>query len=95
MTLQETMTTLEKAGKETTRKTYRRHGAGEILFGVSFADLGKLQKKIKRDHALACQLWTTGNEDARMLALMIADPEQATEKELDARAESSGFYCGL
>ena len=88
MTLEETMTTLRQAGKEQTRKTYRRHGAGENLFGVSFADYGKLQKKIKRDHELARQLWATGNEDARALALMIADPAQATEKELNAWAES-------
>jgi len=88
MTLQETMTTLEKLGKEQTRKTYRRHGAGDNLFGVSFADFGKLQKKIRRDHALARQLWDTGNEDARCLALMIADPAQASEKELDAWAGS-------
>jgi hypothetical protein len=51
MTLEETMTTLRKAGKEQTRKTYLRHGAGENVFGVSFADYGTLQKKIKRDHA--------------------------------------------
>src|SRR5262249_47962270 len=37
---------------------------------------GALKKKIKIDHDLAMQLWTSGNYDARILATMIADPGQ-------------------
>ena len=65
---------LEALGKEQTRKTYRRHGVGENQYGVSYADLGKLKKRLKTDHALALKLWASGNHDARILALMIADP---------------------
>jgi 3-methyladenine DNA glycosylase AlkD len=83
MTFQETMKTLEAAGTAQNRKIYARHGVGAKLFGVSFADLYKLQKKIKKDHALARQLWKTANYDARNLALLIADPQQATAAELD------------
>jgi len=35
MNLQQTLAALKSAGKEQTRKTYRRHGAGEDCYGVS------------------------------------------------------------
>ncbi|MBK8727768.1 MAG: DNA alkylation repair protein [Holophagaceae bacterium] len=86
MNLTETMQALEALGSEQTRKTWRRHGAAEPLFGVKFADLGKLQKRIKVDHPLAQALWRTGNHDARLLACLVADPSKATEAELRAWA---------
>lgn len=67
---------LQAFGSEQTRKTLRRHGAKEPLYGVKYADLGKLSKRIKRDHALAVALWRSGVHDARILATMIADPGQ-------------------
>lgn len=77
MNLNEAMAALEAAGTAQNRKTYARHGAQEPMFGVSYATHAKLQKQIKRDHALAQQLWATGNHDARILATKIADPKQA------------------
>src|SRR5688572_11563236 len=68
------LASLEKAGTEQNRKTYRRHGAPEPLFGVSHATLNKLAKQIKTDHDLAVTLWASGNTDARTLATKIADP---------------------
>ena len=65
---------LEELGTEQNRKIYRRHGVREDLFGVSFGNIRKLQKKIKTDHSLARELWATGNHDARILATMVADP---------------------
>jgi len=75
MNLQEAMTRLEEYGTEQNRKVYQRHGASANLFGVSFANLKVLKKEIKKDQELAEQLWATGNEDARTLATMIADPK--------------------
>jgi 3-methyladenine DNA glycosylase AlkD len=54
------------------------------VFGVGYADLGRLKKRLKVDHALARALWQTGNHDARVLATMVADPAQMIEAELDA-----------
>lgn len=84
MTAADVLQELEGLGSEQTRKTFRRHGAGDNLYGVKFGDLEKLRKKIKIDHDLALELWATGNYDARNLALMIADPAKATEKMLNA-----------
>ena len=74
MTTEAVLTELESLGTEQTRKIYRRHGAGENLYGVSYANFGKLQKRIKVDHDLALGLWASGNYDARVLATMVADP---------------------
>lgn len=84
MTLPETLAQLEAAGSAQTRKTYARHGVGPKMFGVSYAVLGQLTRKIKRDHALALALWDSGWHDARVLATMIADPQQTDAATLDA-----------
>ena len=73
------MAELEAAGTAQNRKVYARHGAAEPMFGVSYAELGKIAKRIKTDHALARQLWETGNHDARVLALRVADPAALDE----------------
>jgi 3-methyladenine DNA glycosylase AlkD len=92
MNLQETLDALKSVGKEQTRKTYRRHGAGEDCYGVSTPDLTSLQKKIRQDHALAGELWASGNYEARILATMIADPKKLDGATLDAWAANLGNY---
>ena len=95
MTLAETMAALEKAGSEQTRKTYMRHGGVGPMFGVSFATLKTLVKQIRVDQDLALALWGTGNFDARILALKVADPQRMTSAVLDRWADaSSPPMCG-
>lgn len=89
MTLAETMSALEKAGSAQTRKTYARHGAAEPMFGVSFATLKSLLKRIGVDHELALALWDTGNFDARNLAVKVADPARMSPSDLDRWAKAS------
>jgi 3-methyladenine DNA glycosylase AlkD len=76
VTSREVLKELKSKGTAQNVKVYKRHGAGDNLYGVSFADLRKLAKRIKKDHALALELWDSGNMDARILATMIADPSQ-------------------
>jgi hypothetical protein len=96
MTLAETMRELEKAGSAQTRKTYARHGAEEPMFGVSFATLKVMMKRINVDHELAMALWDTKNFDARNLAVKIVDPARMTSADLDrwARETSLSRTCG-
>ena len=95
LSIQDIMTALEKAGSAQTRKTYTRHGATEPMFGVSFATLKTLYKKIKIDQELAEALWDTGNFDARNLAVKIADPAGISPKELDRWAATpTARMCG-
>ncbi|MBI3969855.1 MAG: DNA alkylation repair protein [Chloroflexi bacterium] len=92
-TFEAVMRELETLGTEQNRKIYKRHGAGDNLFGVSFANIYKLQKRIKADHDLARRLWDTGNADARMLACLIADPKQTTENDLDRWLGDCTYYA--
>jgi 3-methyladenine DNA glycosylase AlkD len=95
MTLAQAMAALEKAGSAQTRKTYARHGAPEPMFGVSFATLKTLVKEIRVDQELAGALWSTGNFDARNLAVKIADPAGIPSRELDRWAATpAGRMCG-
>lgn len=87
------MEQLEEVGTEQNRKVYKRHGAKEPLFGVSFANLNKLKKEMKKDCDLAVVLWDTGNMDARALATMIADPKQFTSEQLNEWIKDSDYYC--
>lgn len=91
-TLADLMTELESLGTEQNRKIYTRHGITPPMFGVSFAHLDALKKRLKKDHALALQLWQTGNHDARILALKIADPAAATSELLEAWANDVTNY---
>jgi len=89
----ETLAELQAAGSEQTRKTYTRHGIRGPMFGVSYAVLGKLTKRIKGDHALATQLWASGNHDARILATMVPDPSRFDAKNAAAWAKSIDNYA--
>jgi hypothetical protein len=81
--LAETMRALEQAGSAQTRRTYARHGAQEPMFGVSFATLKTLVKRIGVDHDLA-------------LALKVADPARMKPSELDRWAREHALrMCGL
>lgn len=93
MNLQEVMTTLESQGSEQTRKTWRRHGSGDNIFGVNFADLKVLAKKIKCDHELACQLWETQNVDAQTFATMILDPQKLDEETARRWVTGLSYYA--
>lgn len=96
MTLAEAMRELEQAGTAQARKTYARHGAVEPMFGVSFATLKVLMKRIGVDHELALALWDTRNYDARNLAAKIVDPALMSSDKLDRWAgdSSSAPGCG-
>lgn len=93
MLLEEVMQQLEEYGTEQNRKTYKNHGAKEPLFGVSFANLKLLKKKIKKDHDLAISLWETKNMDAMTLATMILDLKKVTTELLNKWVKEVDYYC--
>jgi 3-methyladenine DNA glycosylase AlkD len=83
---------LQEAGTEQNRAIYRRHGAGEDVYGVSFKDLRAIAKRAGHDHALARSLWWTGNVDARLLACLVAEPDRMDEEDLDAWLADISYY---
>lgn len=92
MTKTEAMKQLEAFGTEQNRKVYARHGVKPPAFGVSFANLRALGKKIGLDTKLALELWVTGNHDARVLATIVADPKEMSSAQLDAWAKDLSNY---
>ena len=92
MTAKAILAELKALGSAQTRTIYKRHGVGDNQYGVSYANLKTLKKKVNVDHGAAQQLWATGNHDARVLATMIADPKQADESLLDGWADELSNY---
>jgi 3-methyladenine DNA glycosylase AlkD len=61
----------------------------EKRLGVSVPEIRRMAKEIGKDHQLARSLWKTEIAEARMLASMVAVPEEMSAKEMDFWA--SGF----
>lgn len=92
MTAEQVLKELKSLGSEKVCKVYARYGAGESTFGVSYADLGRMRKRLGVDHDLAQQLWATGYHEARLLAAMVADPGRANNALLEAWVKDLDNY---
>jgi len=53
------------------------------VFGVSKPKLDELAKKIGKNHQLGMELWRTGIHDARLLGVLISEPEKIEAKQMD------------
>lgn len=51
--------------------------------GISIYDLRRVAREIKKDHALAQELWASGIHEARILASFIDEPDKVTEAQLE------------
>jgi len=97
MNLREALSQLESLGDEKRRAINLKpapHGipAGKLKqFGVAMGDLRKLAAKIKSDHALALELWKSGNVDAQLLAILVMKPKELSAKELDTMVREAQF----
>jgi len=84
MTTKEIMADLQAHGDVKIKNILLKHGVREPFFGVKIEHLKPIQKKIKKDYALANELYFTNNADAMYLAGLIADDEKMTRKDLQA-----------
>lgn len=92
MNFAEVMTELEALGKERTKKIYMSNGAVEPHFGVATGAMKPLKRAIKKDQALAEELYATGNYDAMYFAGVIADPKAMTVEDFERWIEGAYFY---
>jgi 3-methyladenine DNA glycosylase AlkD len=92
MTFQDVLDELKAVGKPSIKKVLMNHGACEPFYGVSVGDLKKIQKRIKRDHALALELYETGISDAMYLAGLIVDDSKMTKKDLNRWVKQAYWY---
>ena len=87
--LAESLAKLEAFGNEKVRAHNRRNGAGENQYGAKLGDIRTLAKAIRTNHALALDLWETGNLDARLLAILLMKPRNLSADELDRLVRSN------
>lgn len=59
----------------------------ENNWGISIARLRKVAREIGRSHELALDLWNSGIHDARLLAVLIDEPDKLTAAQMDEWAQ--------
>jgi 3-methyladenine DNA glycosylase AlkD len=95
MTAAEIVNQLKPLGMDSYKKVLTNHGIPEPLLGVKIEELKKIQKRVKKDHQLALDLFDTGIYDAKYLAGLIADETKMTKKDLRnwlERANCASLY---
>lgn len=60
---------------------------GDGRLGLSVPAMRTIARNLGRDHALAQALWDTGIPDARIVASMVAEPQQFTARQMDQWAK--------
>jgi len=53
------------------------------VLGVSKPKLDEIARNIGKDHALGRKLWKTGIHDARLLGMLISEPEKVTSRQME------------
>lgn len=92
MTANQILKELKNYGNENTKRIFMNHGAPEPFYGVKVQDLKKIQKKIKKNHELALELYDTGNSDAMYLAGLIADESKMSKAQLKKWVKQATWY---
>lgn len=92
MTATEILEELKQMGSESTKKIFLNHGAKEPFFGVKVGDMKKIQKKVKKNQALATELYDSGVSDAMYLAGLIAEEDKMTKTQIQDWAKKANWY---
>ena len=53
------------------------------VYGVPTPEIRNVGKRLGRDHALAADLWATGNLEARTLASLVDDPQKVSASQME------------
>lgn len=90
MTVDQVLSKLESRADPAVKERNRKGGAGEN-FGVKMGDIRSVAKEIKTNHALAMELWATGNLEARLVAVLILRPKDLTAGTLERMVSEATF----
>jgi 3-methyladenine DNA glycosylase AlkD len=82
----ELMAELAELDDPRSREINERHGDDH---GVNLTTLRTIAKRLKIQHALALELWHTGDSAARLLALLTCRPKLFTREQLDTMLRES------
>lgn len=91
MTADEVVAELKTLGSQAIKNVLMKHGAKEPFFGVKISDMKKIVKRVRKDHALALELFDTKIGDAQYLAGLIADPPQMTKAQIQKWAKTASW----
>lgn len=84
MTYKEIIQTIKSLYNPEAVKGMARFGINpDNTYGVSIPHLRKMARQIGKNHFLAQELWSSGIHEARLLACLIDDPIEVTEKQMD------------
>jgi 3-methyladenine DNA glycosylase AlkD len=61
-------------------------------YGIGLTQLKSLAKKIPRDHELALQLWESKNYDAKIMGILIDDPEKVSREQIERQLKNCSFW---
>ncbi len=64
----------------------------EKCYGVSIPELRHLAKETGKDHKLALMLWDKGYRETMILASMVDDPKQVTEKQMEGWVSDFDYW---
>ncbi len=92
MTVADVVAELQKLGNEQTKHIFMSHEEAAPCYGVKVGDMKLIQKKIKKNHELALELYNTGILDAMYLAGLIAEPQKMTKEQLQHWAKNGRWY---
>lgn len=90
MTKNEVFALLEANRNERGVKNWEKMGLGSTgltSYGIGLTRLRKLARKVGRDHALAGELWSSDNYDARTISMLIDEPKKITRAQAEQQVE--------
>ena len=78
----------EQLGNPANVEGMRRFGIGAPkVYGVAVPELRRIARSIGKDHRLAQQLWNSGAHEARIVASLIDDPRQVSDRQMERWAK--------
>ena len=84
---------LKSLGDPRARERWEKMGMNaSAYYGVGLTKLKAYAKRLGRNHELAAALWATGVHDARLLATMVEEPRQVTERQVDEWMAGVDFW---
>jgi 3-methyladenine DNA glycosylase AlkD len=83
-TVRRAVAELKRYGEERNVEGMARFGIhSKIVYGVSKPQMDAIAKRIGKDHRLGLKLWETGIHDARILGILISEPELVTSAQME------------
>ncbi len=84
MNATEILERLAACKSEKNRRGMARFGINvERAYGVGVTTIRKLRKGLRRDHALAAELWESGVHEARIFACLIDEPARVSDGQME------------